>query len=333
LELIKQILAHEDLIKNPPVLIDIGASGNLLPEWAEIAPFSICLAFDADKRDIDYLVEEGGKFQKLITINSIVVDKNDDYADFYLTKYPYSSSTLKPLNKQLENWNYYQLFEIESTIKLKSVCLSEILNKFDIRQIDWFKTDSQGTDLRLFKSLSEKIRSKIIVADFEPGIIDAYQNEDKLYHLLKFMDSDNFWISDIELFGSQRINKKIKQIYFPGEDTGQLASRLKSSPGWAEITYINAFEKSDFSKREFLLGIVFSLVKNQFAFALQLAHLANEKFRDPYFEEIIKYLINIINSSPSNSKKIKKIIKDFIPPIFLRQYNKVIARSQFHKKG
>lgn len=331
--MIKQILVHEELIKNPPVLIDIGASGYLLPEWAVIAPYSICLAFDADKRDIDYLVEEGGKFKKLITVNSIVIEKNDKSADFYLTKNPYCSSTLKPLNNKLGNWNYYQLFEIESTVKLKSVCLTEIINKFDLKQIDWFKTDSQGTDLRLFKSLGEEIRSKIIVADFEPGIIDAYQNEDKLYHLLEFMDSNEFWISDIELSGSQRISKEIKQKFFPGENVDQLASRLKSSPGWAEITYINSFENVFFTKREFLLGIVFSMIKNQFAFALQLAYMANEKFRDSYFEKITKYLIEKINYSPSNSKKIKLIIKDFLPPILLKQYKKAIARRQFYKKG
>jgi uncharacterized membrane-anchored protein len=57
--------------------------------------------------------------------------------------------------------------------------------------------------------------------------------------------------------------------------------------------------------------------------------MANEKFRDSYFEEIIKHLIEKINYSPSNSKKIKLIIKDFLPPILLRQYKKVIAMTKF----
>ena len=37
----------------PPVLIDIGASGEIHPEWKLIAKHSICIAFDADTRDFN----------------------------------------------------------------------------------------------------------------------------------------------------------------------------------------------------------------------------------------------------------------------------------------
>ncbi len=58
--------------------------------------------------------------------------------------------------------------------------------------IDGYKTDSQGTDLRIFNSLPKEIINKILLAEFEPGIIDAYQGEDKLHHLLAHMEKEPF---------------------------------------------------------------------------------------------------------------------------------------------
>ena len=53
------------------------------------------------------------------------------------------------------------------------------MKELEIKSFDWFKTDSQGTDLRLFKSIGETLIPKIIVAEFEPGFINSYLGEDK----------------------------------------------------------------------------------------------------------------------------------------------------------
>ena len=44
--------------------------------------------------------------------------------------------------------------------------------------------------------MDEEIRKKIIVAEFEPGFINAYENEDRLYTILEYMDLMDYWISD-----------------------------------------------------------------------------------------------------------------------------------------
>ena len=44
-------MAHPDLISRPPILVDVGASAGLPVDWELIAPYSICIAFDADTRD------------------------------------------------------------------------------------------------------------------------------------------------------------------------------------------------------------------------------------------------------------------------------------------
>jgi hypothetical protein len=63
--------------------------------------------------------------------------------------------------------------------------VQQALIKININYIDWFKTDTQGTDLRLFKTLPSKIADHVLAAEFEPGILDAYIGEDKLYSVME----------------------------------------------------------------------------------------------------------------------------------------------------
>ena len=61
MDIINKISQEKIFANNPPIVVDIGASGFINESFKPIAKHSICLAADADKRDIQYLVfEEGG---------------------------------------------------------------------------------------------------------------------------------------------------------------------------------------------------------------------------------------------------------------------------------
>ncbi len=55
--MINKILSRPEITGDPPVLLDIGASGEIHKNWKFIAKHSICVAFDADKRDFEYITE------------------------------------------------------------------------------------------------------------------------------------------------------------------------------------------------------------------------------------------------------------------------------------
>jgi hypothetical protein len=152
------------------------------------------------------------------------------------------------------------------------------LEQVKINYIDWIKTDSQGLDLRIFNSVPKKIREKILAAEFEPGIIDSYHGEDKLYSFLQKIEKKNFWMSNATVKGSQRISNEELQM-FSGSPFVQkmIYFSHKISPGWVEIMYLNTFEK-EFSLREYLLGWVFATIEEQHGFALKLAKTGFAKF-------------------------------------------------------
>jgi FkbM family methyltransferase len=284
MELYSKILSSKELIDKPPVLIDIGASGQIHKPWEKIRKHSICIAFDADEREFAFVKEEIGKFKKLLIYNCIVTDDEKIETDFFLTKSPYCSSLLQPNSEALKDWAFAEKFEVEKKVKIKTRSLVSVLNEAKLDYVDWFKTDSQGTDLRLFACLPEQMRNNVLVAEFEPGILDSYYGEDKLFQLFEFMSGNIFWLAKIDIKGTQRISPSLlNKITSKSLIKKLIQFSMNTSPGWAEVKYMNSF-KNKFAKREYLLGWIFATINHQHGFALTIADHGLNQFGDDIFQ-------------------------------------------------
>lgn len=285
MHIIDEVLQREEFKARPPVLVDIGASGAINKKWRRIAPYSICIAFDADDREFGYAVHEAKGYRKLYVINRIVTDNQTVNPNFHLTKSPFCSSILRPDKCSLDQWVFGGLFDVDRVASLEAVSLPSVMQTLAIDKVDWFKTDSQGTDLRLFRSLGDERVRRVLVAEFEPGIIDAYEGEDKIRDLMTFMDSRNFWMSDLQVRGTQRLSRKIFEKHFTSYERRLFDAVMKISPAWGEVTYMNSFpaDADYLDKRDFLLGWICAVLEKQYGFALELSLLAAERFDDQIF--------------------------------------------------
>ena len=113
MSIIDKVISHPLLKEFPPVLIDIGASGQIHKKWKKIASHSICIAFDADDREFGYVVKENSGYKKLYVYNCIVSNSNKSKDNFYLTKSPYCSSLLEPDEEALKNYAFAEKFKVE----------------------------------------------------------------------------------------------------------------------------------------------------------------------------------------------------------------------------
>jgi hypothetical protein len=287
--LISKILSHPELIARPPVLVDIGASGEIHSKWKKIAPYAICIAFDADSRDFAVTENEQSDYKKLYVFNCIVSDREEQNINFYLTRSPYCSSTLKPANARLKDFIFAPLFEVDKEIQLKNISLAGALQKLNITYVDWFKSDSQGTDLRLFKNLPDAVRDNVLIAEFEPGIIDAYEGEDKMYSVMEYMDKKGYILTNMDVKKVQHISEAALADIFSGAMFSRFARKsVKALPAWAELTYLNRFETGiEAGLREFLLASLFALLQEQYIYALHICIKAQSLHSDPLLAEII----------------------------------------------
>jgi hypothetical protein len=311
-EIIDVLLNQPEFKISPPVLIDIGASGNLPSDWETIASHSICIAFDADSRDFGYIEKKSSLYRKLYVYNAVVIDTPVKSTKFYLTESPHCSSALEPDNESLKVWDFAPLFKIRNEVELNAVTFPDIFKEIGIQKVDWFKTDSQGMDLRLFRSMGEQVTKNVLAADFEPGIIDAYHEEDKLYALLQAMQSMPFWVNEMNVRGDFRFDGTIKSDYFPGIDAEYLQEVIPTSPGWVQIGFLNKMEaESKPSKRDYLLAICFALIKKQAGFALKLCKEANLQYEDAIFDSAFDKIISLVKKDIKKAKN-KRRKKNFI---------------------
>lgn len=274
--------------KRPPVLIDVGASGGIHAIWKPVAKHSICIAFEPDDRELTVSKNSGKGFREFYLINRVVGDE-DKEVDFYFTHSPYCSSSLEPNIDELKPYAITSFFTTTKKIKLEAVTINAVLKNIGLNYIDWFKTDTQGTDLRAFSSISETILNKIMVAEFEPGIMNAYKGEDKLYKVMEFFNDKTFWCDECVIKGFPRFEENFKHLKFSKLGRGLFFKAHKNAAFWAEISYMNTLQNINLEKRDILLACVFSLLKKQYGFAIELAHRGQKLHDDAIFNNIIEW--------------------------------------------
>ncbi|WP_338871056.1 hypothetical protein WBJ53_24390 [Spirosoma sp. SC4-14] len=318
--MIDKILSRPEFQSEPPVLVDIGASGQLHTRWKAFAKYSVCVAFDADDRDFGYVESESGHFRKLYTFNHIVTDSDTETADFYLTESPHCSSLLRPRPDLVQEYAFAPLFKPTKVVQLKTRSLRSTLDNLGIKQVDWFKTDSQGTDLRLFRNLGDERSKHVITAEFEPGIASVYDGEDKLFSVLKFMDeTGSHWLAELIPKGSPRITPTLLDSF----TTQPLLKKFvlfsqKNSALWGEMTYLSQFaDEAMLTQRNLLLGWVFATTLKQHGFALILTQKAKARFNDPIFGEMEQY---------SRRRIWGRILEIGFWPEVVKKLNKLIGR-------
>lgn len=287
---IDQLLSRKEFDNQPPVLVDIGASGAIHFRWKKLAPYAICIAFDPDDREYGYIVTENKNYKKLYVFNCIVGDQTREAQPFYLTRSPYCSSFLKPRADKLAPYAFAEKFKVEKETRMPVKSLPDVLAELNISYVDWFKTDSQGMDLRIFKSLSPEVTGGIKAAEFEPGIMDAYQGEDKLHQVLAFMDQQPFFLSHFKVKGSARLSpESIRELASGSFSQKMLAASHRQTAGWGELLYLNNFDNGEPTVRDYLLGAAIALVNEEYGFALEIGLRARKQYKEPIFEDLQRY--------------------------------------------
>jgi len=298
MNIIKKILTSPEFDENPLILFDIGASGEIYREWRKISKYSICVAFDPDERAFEYVNRESKKWRKFYSFNYLVGELDQVRVKFYLTKSPFCSSSLYPNTVELDKWAFHSLFEVKKTIEFETMSLTKVLEKIQIQKIDWIKLDSQGLDHSILDSLGSNILKSILVVDVEPGLISVYRNENEATELMSFLKKNGFWISNLEVKGSQRLSKTVQNMLLNQKRRkyDYIATKKvlkffhKTSPGWFGITYLNDFSNFEgFSKRDYLAISLFGILQKQYGFVIEVCTKAKHLMDDDLFNEIITY--------------------------------------------
>ncbi len=278
--MVDQLLDQYDL---HPVVVDIGASGPPRTTWDLVARHSVFVGFDPDLREISELAGTG--FHRAVMVNeAVTAEKDTDRITFLLTRSPYCSSTLEPDLKAQSDYSLVDLFQVERKVEVKATTIDAALARLDLDSVHWFKVDSQGTDVRLFSSLSQQVRDRVLCVEVEPGLIAGYKGEDVFIDAHRALIEQGFWLSDAKLCGAPRIRQSSMQRLQqsrPDIDAAVVGARCRVSPSWVEATYLRSIDhltRRRAPATDYLLLWAFALVGKQWGFALDVAWAYEGRF-------------------------------------------------------
>ncbi len=257
-------------------LLDIGASAAPPEIWLSLAPRATYIGFDPDLREIHE--ELSGAFRRSVIVNEAVTpDPEAKELTFYLTASPFCSSTLEPEPVFINHWLYSNLFAVEKKAQVRATTIDSTIRRLQVDRIDWLKTDSQGTDLRLFNSISPEIRSRVLAVDIEPGLVEIYKREDLFADVHQDFLHNGFWLTDVNVGRFIRMRRSSLDIANSIEtmiDDAFIQETVKASPTYLEARYFRTLEwlaENSFSRREYALLWVFAVLDEQFGFAFDLS--------------------------------------------------------------
>jgi hypothetical protein len=285
MSLIDRVLSGPAFIHKPPVMVDIGGAGGTDGLWRSISQYCHCLTFDPDARDFQVDSGEGARWRKLTVIRSAVTAGDSSQIPFFLTRSPHCSSSLRPVPESLRNWHFGPQFDVVRRIDMPAVTLGHALQEAGVDYIDWYKSDSQGTDLRLWSSLPTALRETVSVVSLEPGIIDAYEGEDKLADVLAAFDTSEWYLAKLELRGARRLEQdQLRGL--SGLHRRLAEASLPVAPGWGEAWFLKVAQESmRWQAREYLMLWVASTILKQYGHAWTAARLGLLRTNDPQLAE------------------------------------------------
>jgi FkbM family methyltransferase len=316
-----------------PVLMDIGASGGAPGIWETLALHSFHVAFDPDLRETKE--EKDGAWYRSTTINEAVhPDPSSDSVQFNLTRSPYCCSTLLPDKQLLGNFLESERFDVLKQVSCKATTVDAVLKRLSLDHIDWLKLDTQGTDLRIYQSMSQNVKTKVLAIDIEPGLRGAYIDEDLFGDVHTVLRRDGFFLCNAKVKGMIRLRptglEAIKQSA-PDLTIVDVERAVRIVPGWIELRYFRSLESMTANQAtagEFKLLWLFAMLDNQLGFALDTALEFGKLFNsDPQAEFMRSEPIRRIRTISQQQKDRERLAKSSLPYRGLRKIAGKIRRG------
>lgn len=290
MKLVDRIFQTRELRDSPPVLVDVGAAGGVTPVWRKIARYSIGVGFEPDARDVSKLTDDNRAFKRWIYCAGLVAPNVDGGSEkpFYLTRSPHCSSLLKPRHDLLQDWCFADFFRVQKIGTVPAVTLHGALTANGLAGVDWLKCDTQGLDLSLFMSLPEDWRRRVLAVEFEPGLIDAYEGEDKFWRTLQAMEAEPFWLSDLQVCETPWGNSAMLREELGDWVDKWLPRMAPGAPAWVNARYLRRLGGvgGALDRRGLLLAWVFADLLEQPAHGLMVAREGRARFGPELFEEM-----------------------------------------------
>lgn len=288
--------------KYPLVLVDVGASGGLEPNWQSAEKYLQIIGFEPDEREFSNLEKTANNNVKYVKYLNTGLYKEKTSLDFYLTKKQQTSSIFKPNREFLDKFPEAERFDIVGSAKIETDTLDHQFKINNIEGADFIKIDTQGSELFILQGATETIRNYVFGLEVEVEFVELYQNQPLFADVDSFIRKEGFQLFDIQ---GGYWKRTIGKDY--GKKRGQLifgnALYLRKSEAFNEV--IDKIQDNIAKKSKALKAISICVLYGYYDYALEVLDITSnlfDKTERQTVEEMIKRNVRYENKIIPNFK-------------------------------
>ena len=253
----------------PLTLVDVGASGGLQKNWSEAERFLKVIGFEPDSRSNAV----GPKTFENINLEYGLSNKKTA-ADFYLTRSKTKSSFFKPNFELLSRFPKSDFYEVVGKRTIECDTLDNQLNERGIKDVDFIKIDTQGSELFILEGAKKLLAGPIFGIEVEVEFAPMYENQPLFAEVDSFITKCGFQLFDLApCYWKRKGGREL------GGPQGQLiyADALYFKNDAAFNSFVGILAPDELKRSKVLRALSVSLLYGYFDYALALFD-ANKKF-------------------------------------------------------
>ena len=195
----------KNLLKdNPITILDLGAAGGIHKRWNSYKTVIRSILFEANKEEYMKLISN--KQESTIVINSVLADKCK-MVNFNICEKQQVSSTYVPNVSLLKMYEESERFKINKTIRMEANSINNLLPDNGIKEVDFIKIDTQGSELDILKGATNYFEN-LIGLEVEIEFVELYLDQPLFPEVHSFIESKGFSLIDLRKYYWKRKNNR-----------------------------------------------------------------------------------------------------------------------------
>lgn len=164
----------EDVYQTYPItMVDVGASGGIMPLWKPHRQHLRIIAFEPDDRAFDALSSQQNNLTNYFNYG---LYSQSSEIPFYLTRKQENSSCYLPNRELLDHFPKSNRFDVIKKTTVKCRALDAFLKAENLSDIDFVKLDTQGSELNILQGAPFILAQSVFGLEIEVYFSELYKN-------------------------------------------------------------------------------------------------------------------------------------------------------------
>jgi FkbM family methyltransferase len=178
-------------------MLDIGASGGIVPLWKQLKGHLHVLCVEPDNREFEQLEKRTVEGVKIDYLNKLLYKEKQPSLTFNQYNNQRLSSLLQPNERFLSKFSKTESWSVAGEVELEADTLDKQLSERNINDIDFIKLDTQGSELSILEGAGHLLDNSLFGLSIEVEFAPIYKDQALFSDIDVFLRRKGFQLIEI----------------------------------------------------------------------------------------------------------------------------------------